>query len=164
MRNVLILFVLNFSAIYAASFYEPIDFSNVVPIHEVPGFFDDKIIFKNLKTPISRNRRIVGGQEAIPHSHPYVCALFMYFNTIRGLCGCSIINQRTVLTAAHCTYSAQRVTVLAGAHNINQVEPTQQRRNEPRESLINHPNYDTQNLNNDIAVIRIVNDGKKIFF
>lgn len=83
--------------------WAPIDWSNVVYAHDVPGFWDDKTDFHHFVKPsTSRNNRIVGGQEAVPHSHPYQVALLMsILGPLTSLCGGSIINQRTILTAAH---------------------------------------------------------------
>merc|ERR1711981_662629 len=61
--------------------------------------------------------RIVGGNEATPHSHPHQVALFiddMYF------CGGSLISADYVLTAAHCMDGAFYVKVVLGAHNVQQ--------------------------------------------
>lgn len=48
----------------------------------------------------SRGGRIVGGSDSTIESHPYIIAL-----QFRGRhsCGGSIINENTILSAAHCT-------------------------------------------------------------
>lgn len=50
--------------------WQPIDWSNVVYAHEVPGFWDDKTDFLPIvnRDSVVRNRRIVGGAEAVPNS------------------------------------------------------------------------------------------------
>ncbi|XP_059083464.1 brachyurin-like [Tigriopus californicus] len=68
--------------------------------------------------------KIVGGEEAVPHSYPFIVGMFiddMYF------CGGSILNENWILTASHCMDGANTVEVIAGAHNIREDEPTQQK-------------------------------------
>uniref|UniRef100_A0A8D0HGY9 Peptidase S1 domain-containing protein n=1 Tax=Sphenodon punctatus TaxID=8508 RepID=A0A8D0HGY9_SPHPU len=73
---------------------------------------------------------IIGGQDAEPHSRPY-----MAFLEIRGeeniRCGGFLLRDNVVLTAAHCNEgclgSVLQITVVLGAHDITQTEKTQQR-------------------------------------
>ncbi len=52
---------------------------------------------------IQRHRRVVNGSEALPHSFPWMVHLEDNINgTIR--CGASLLNDRFLLTAAHCVY------------------------------------------------------------
>lgn len=46
-------------------------------------------------------------------------------------------------------------TVIAGAHNPNIIEPTQQRRTVTASNVFMHPLYDDSNLSNDITYINI---------
>jgi len=45
-------------------------------------------------------RRIIGGIEATPHSWPWQCAIMIVDRFLK--CGCSVINEEWVVTAAHC--------------------------------------------------------------
>lgn len=102
----LFILLLTITAAKAAENYEgpewaPIDWANVIYAYEQPGFWDDKPDLKPfVDTSFNRNRRIIGGQEAPPHAHPYQIAMLF---TVVGplLCGGSVINHRTILTAAH---------------------------------------------------------------
>jgi len=55
----------------------------------------------------------------------------------------SILDDRSVITAAHCVWNKkpEMLQILAGVMNISEVEPEQQRVN--IEKIILHPNYTT---------------------
>ena len=48
------------------------------------------------------NNRIVGGIDAYEGKYPYQCYLRLT-NSNNIFCGCSILSERFVLTATHCT-------------------------------------------------------------
>merc|ERR1712170_286255 len=59
---------------------------------------------------------IVGGEDASPGEFPHQCAL--EYASGSHTCGCSIIGERWVLTAAHCTQSsASTYQVVVGQHD-----------------------------------------------
>jgi len=64
---------------------------------------------------IKLNSFIVGGTVAKPHSYPWLVALESGGVQI---CGASIINERWVLTAAHCVVEFYDLKVKAGAHDL----------------------------------------------
>jgi len=95
--------------------------------------------------------KIVGGFEAEEHEWPWIVALFiddMWF------CGGALISDEFVLTAAHCAEDASRFDILAGAHNVRASS-------EPERVEISsyngwtHPDWDTNTLANDLALIRL---------
>merc|ERR1712110_1079437 len=93
---------------------------------------------------------IVGGDEAVPHSHPHQVGLFiddMYF------CGGSLISDEYVITAAHCCDGAFFIEVVMGAHHIRENEATQQR--QTTYDFATHENWDTNNLANDICWVHL---------
>jgi len=49
----------------------------------------------------------VGGSEASPGSYPWM-AMLKIKSSVSFICGGSIINNRTVLTAAHCVDGLER--------------------------------------------------------
>lgn len=134
-----------------------IDWSKVVPVTDLPGFWDGRII-KPSFTNTRRSGRIVGGEEADPNAHPYQVALLMQFATGTGLCGASVLNNRNILTAAHCLQGSSSTQVVMGAHQLTIVEPNQQRQTVQSADYRIHANYDPSTLHNDIALLHLPNE------
>merc|ERR1711862_493626 len=94
--------------------------------------------------------KIVGGEEATPHTWPWQVALFI---DNAWFCGGSIISENYVLTAAYCADGASYFEVLAGAHNVREDE-------DDRIEITSyngwtHPSWDSWTLQNDLALIEL---------
>merc|ERR1719431_2106210 len=97
--------------------------------------------------------KIVGGEEAVPHSIPWQVSLRRKSDNFH-FCGGPVIEPSTVVSAAHCTViwdSASEVVVVAGEHNIRIDEGTEQTVNVAR--LTVHEDYQHGHaMENDIAI------------
>jgi len=133
--------------------YAPFDASTIIPVQDMPGFWEGRDFPEAFWKPNTKDRRIVGGQEAAPNSIPWQVALHMAFAGGTGLCGGSVLSSSRVLTAAHCPIGSSSTLTIAGAHNRNIAEPNQQRRTVAPANYRLHANYNPSNLNNDIAVL-----------
>lgn len=107
-----------------------------------------------------RSRRIVGGQESVPNSWPWMSALF--FNRTKLTCGATIIKPSWVVTAAHCfneqtSKKPSDWEVHIGEHSLHREEGKEQKL-DVKQILI-HPNYKPSNSShpgdNDIALVRM---------
>ncbi|KAM4875428.1 granzyme A [Thomomys bottae] len=67
--------------------------------------------------------QIIGGNEVIPHSRPYMVLLQL---KKKNICAGALIAEDWVLTAAHCVLS-RTSKVIAGAHSISKKEPGKQK-------------------------------------
>merc|ERR1711962_59104 len=88
--------------------------------------------------------RIVGGTKVKPHTLPWQVAMIPKGDTDGQFfvnCGGVIICPRFVLTAAHCTEGKKpnALQVLAGAHNIDKIEPSTSRHDIAK--FHDHPSY-----------------------
>lgn len=141
-----------FANVIVDEFY--VDWDNVLPVQDMPGFWDGREIRPQVfPGDMTRTGRIVGGDIVTPHAHPYQAGLLMTFGGGTGLCGGSIIDTRTVLTAAHCPIGSSQTQVILGAHQINVVEGNQHRIMVPSSGYRLHASYNPSNLNNDIAIL-----------
>jgi len=94
--------------------------------------------------------RIVGGSPATRGEFPWIVQI-----RVGGhYCGGSIINSNWIVTAAHCaTLAANRYSIVAGEHNLNSNEGSEQTRTVSQ--IIRHPNYNANTFANDVAVMRL---------
>jgi len=95
--------------------------------------------------------RIVGGEEATPHSFPWMAALFV---DDTWFCGGSLISDEWVLTAAHCAQGASEMVVMLGAHNVR--EASEDCRIEVTTTeFFTHPKWNQFILHNDLALVHL---------
>uniref|UniRef100_A0A673LIY9 trypsin n=1 Tax=Sinocyclocheilus rhinocerous TaxID=307959 RepID=A0A673LIY9_9TELE len=97
----------------------------------------------------SSGDKIIGGYECQPHSQPWQA----YLSDNRIACGGSLINESWVVSAAHCTFSRNRLRILLGKHKLHAAENTEQRIRV--EKIIPYPKYNDQPHNNDILLIKL---------
>lgn len=109
----------------------------------------------------SMTMRITSGKRTSIGEFPWM-ALIAY-DTEEGIdfkCGGSLINDRYVLTAAHCILDTT-IGVRLGEFNINTIEDCEGSSCAPPvqdfyiDTVIIHPNFDKKNLHNDIALLRL---------
>ncbi|KAM7344443.1 trypsin beta-like [Cochliomyia hominivorax] len=97
--------------------------------------------------------RIVGGEDTSIENYPYQVSVRLFGSHI---CGGSIVNNRLVITAAHCIYSflgassysvQYGTTVVGGNSNVVAAE-----------RIVKNENYDANSINNDVALIFLASD------
>ncbi|XP_017879850.1 proclotting enzyme-like [Ceratina calcarata] len=108
------------------------------------------------KNGIQDQERIVGGQDADPGEWPWMAALF---NAGRQFCGGSLIDDRHILTAAHCvatmnSWDVARLTVRLGDYDIKTNREV--RHIERRvKRVVRHRGFNSRTLYNDIALLTL---------
>ncbi|XP_057369720.1 trypsin-1-like [Daphnia carinata] len=112
-------------------------------------------VILNGKYQLIPENKIVGGTEVVPNSLPFQISLQRRsFGGFSQSCGGSILNENTILNAAHCVDGVNDVTifrVVVGEHDLSQVSGLEQNRDVS--SYLMHPDYDTSTSSNDIALI-----------
>ncbi|XP_007528316.1 coagulation factor IX [Erinaceus europaeus] len=96
--------------------------------------------------------RIVGGENAEPGQFPWQVLLTENFEPF---CGGSIINEKWIVTAAHCIKPGVNITVVAGEYDTEKAEDTEQRRNVTRAILHHKYNATINKYNHDIALLEL---------
>ncbi|KAI0238013.1 Transmembrane protease serine 3 [Lamellibrachia satsuma] len=100
---------------------------------------------------------IVGGKEAAPHSWPWMVTLTYY---TMHMCGAVILNERWVITAAHCIdslWAEEDLTVEVGRHQgaWETDEKPKLVQLIPIKKFIINSKYNGQTYENDIALIEL---------
>ncbi|XP_063975608.1 venom serine protease-like isoform X2 [Diachasmimorpha longicaudata] len=99
--------------------------------------------------------RIVGGTTTGVNEYPMMAGVIHI--TLRILyCGGTIINDRQVVTAAHCItdgMSIRNVAILVGDHDLEKATETNATVLHTLIGIVLHPRYNADNQNNDIAIL-----------
>ncbi|XP_064099771.1 transmembrane protease serine 9-like [Macrobrachium nipponense] len=100
--------------------------------------------------------RIVGGQPTTVHEYPWQVSLTTQVSN-RPFCGGSIISNQWVLTAAHCAAAASpsNLYVVIGEHNWATTSETNVTQKIKALFMIVHPQYNSNTLDNDMALIKL---------
>jgi secreted trypsin-like serine protease len=114
------------------------------------------VMLATAATPPPTPERIINGQPIDITEAPWQVALVNTSNVNdydAQFCGGSIINERWILTAAHCLVGkdAADVSVIAGITTLGQAGSTRL----GVQQIINHPSYNDGTLENDIALLRL---------
>ncbi|XP_050504690.1 venom serine protease-like [Diabrotica virgifera virgifera] len=96
--------------------------------------------------------RIVGGDDTGVHEYPSMAAL-LDNSILEVICGAVILNQRYVMTAAHCPtiVTMDKMSILVGGWDMSQVDSTKEYE---VSNYWKHPQYDANTQINDIAIVQ----------
>ncbi|NWR98111.1 FA9 factor, partial [Motacilla alba] len=107
-------------------------------------------------TPVLRTgTRVVGGSDSMKGEVPW--QVLLVNSQGLGFCGASIINEKWLVTAAHCLKPGytHNLTAVAGEHDVRSDDHTEQLRKVVR--LLPHPTYNASinEYHNDIALLEL---------
>lgn len=123
--------------------------------------FDRKPVNKSL-CALSTRKLIVGGKKAEAKEFPHMAAVgFDGRDRILWVCGGTLISKKIVLTAAHCTWTADWGSakwVRLGDLNLAQSNDNAKPQTIAIEKRIRHPDYKRPSEYHDIAILSLAQD------
>jgi len=97
--------------------------------------------------------KIVNGKPTEQHEYPWQVGLMPFKMAKYPFCGGSIISNKEIMTAAHCTAGKRPsdVWVMVGGHKLGSLMTKEQRVEVC--GIKNHPGYNPRTTNNDFAIL-----------
>ncbi|XP_078268349.1 coagulation factor IX-like [Rhinoraja longicauda] len=111
--------------------------------------------YTNIQPSAADHTKIVGGEECMKGQCPWQAMLLN--NTAEHLfCGGTILNEKWIITAAHCFIYPVDVTVVVGEHNSGKLEHTESY-HQVKEVIL-YPSYNSNRspFDHDIALILLI--------
>ncbi|XP_042883169.1 chymotrypsin A-like [Penaeus japonicus] len=103
---------------------------------------------------VNRATRIVGGVQTEVNEYPWMVSL-VDGASMSHHCGGAVLSREWVVTAAHCTETMDLTDkVLIGDHDLSSAVETDSQLYGISQ-IVDHPNYNTRTLDNDIALVRL---------
>ncbi|XP_075972573.1 trypsin-1-like [Anticarsia gemmatalis] len=121
-------------------------------IGAVASFDVSRLNVEKVHDPIPYEDTIIGGEEVSIEQYPYMALYGYVVPPFTEFCGAFIISENYALTAAHCTFLADKMKVELRVGNSYGINGTSVFVSE----VINHPNYDPKTVNNDVAILKTV--------
>ncbi|KAI1293648.1 Plasma kallikrein [Halotydeus destructor] len=99
--------------------------------------------------------RIIGGRHVRPGQYPWVVGIGVPDVDGRNYCSGSLINDRYVLTAAHCFQvpHPEKAIVVLGAYKLSEIDSKKSAA--AVQEIIIHPDYSAKGHVNDLALIKL---------
>ncbi|XP_054855111.1 trypsin-3-like [Eublepharis macularius] len=95
--------------------------------------------------------KIIGGYECLAHSQPW--QVFLTYGAGYRWCGGSLINDRWIISAAHCYKNPRTLVAHLGEHDTTVEEGTEQ--HIQVEKAIRYPQYNERTTDHDFMLIKL---------
>ncbi|XP_046978729.1 trypsin-7-like [Vanessa cardui] len=123
----------------------------LIPLYLFCAFLSKDVLCKSHhKSSRSDGGKIVGGYETTIENFPYQAQLLLEKGEDYYQCGGSIINENTILTAAHCLTGISKVYVRTGSSEAGSGGSMTVSNN-----FTQHPKYNARTSDYDVGVVRL---------
>lgn len=124
-----------------------------VKLQNSSGSIENGTVAKPEECGIGTNKRIVGGSDATLKAWPWMVALLNHKK--KFYCGGALINNRYVLTAAHCTVGSRNNEITARLGELDLSSKEGFKEDYRVVEIKRHGHYSRMTLRNDIALLKL---------